>query len=247
MRRRLPLLLAGLMAATMAFASRLPGTRAEEPLVVSPEVIAEFADYMARRKPLYFAVSSDGLFSWYMYCLDYNCQPAQTNRRMTIDRCEQRSGVDCVIFASGEEIQVDYRVGDPATMAPANTKPCEIEAFAAGSTAVAAVAALRAGECSDLRRFGYYDDFKAFATTDPRKFRNAWGWSYRYGSPEDAMKAALEQCAKLQKELSVADPCAVFAIGDIVIDGMAEADRRAAAETYKKNRDATNADLSSAN
>jgi hypothetical protein len=105
------------------------------------------------------------------------------------------------------------------------------------------VATLRPSECSDFRRFGHYDDFKAFATTDLHKRRSAWGWSSRHGSPDEAIKSALEQCAISQKELSVSERCAIFAIGDIVIEGMTEAEQRAAADVYRKKRDATNADL----
>jgi hypothetical protein len=128
-------------------------------------------------------------------------------------------------------------------MVPAKAAPCEIETFATGSSAAAIVASLWPGQCSDVRRFGYYDDFKAFATSDLAKFRIARGWSYHRGSPADAIKGAMEQCGKSQKALSVSDPCQLFAIGDIVVYGMSEAEQRAAAEIYMKNTDATNADL----
>lgn len=244
MRCRLPLLLAGLIAAMATFASRSQQTRADEPLVVSPDVMADFAQYKARKKPLYFAVSSDGLFSWYSYCMDYNCQAAQGYRREAIEDCEKEGGTDCVIFAVGDEVQVEFRVGDPATMVPAKAVPCTIDAFAANAAVGAIVASLRRGACSDFRRFGYYDDFKAFAASDPAKSRSARGWAFRYGTPEDAIKAAMDECVKTQKALAVSDPCELFAVGDIVVRGMSGAEQRAAAEIYKKNKDATNADLS---
>jgi hypothetical protein len=209
--------------------------------------MADFAQYKSRTKPLYFAVSSDGLFSWYSYCIDYNCQAAQGYRREAIEDCEKEGGTDCVIFAVGDEVQVEYRVGDPATMVAAKATPCTIDTFAANAAVGAIVASLRPGACSSFRRFGYLDDFKAFAASDLAKFRSARGWGSRYSSPEEAIKSALEQCAKSQKELSVSDPCQLFAIGDIVVHGMSEAGQHAAAEVYKKNKDATNADLPSAN
>ena len=101
MRCRLPLLLAGVVVAVLVFASHSPRTRAEEPLAVSPGVMAEFAEYKARRTPMYFAVSSDGLFSWYAYCIDYQCGDAQKYRRTTVEHCEQEGGTDCLIFAVG--------------------------------------------------------------------------------------------------------------------------------------------------
>lgn len=209
--------------------------------------MVDFAHYKSRTKPLYFAISSDGLFSWYSYCIDYNCQAAQGYRRETIENCEQEGGTDCIIFAVGEEVQVEFRVGDPATMVAAKTRPCTIDAFADNAAVGAIVASLRPGACSSFRRFGYYDDFKAFAASDLAKFRSARGWAYHYGSPQEAIKGAMEQCAKSQKALSVSDPCQLFAVGDIVVRGMTEAEQRVAAEAYKKNKDATNADLSSAN
>ncbi len=247
MRCRLLLLLAGLIAATAAFAPRSQETRADEPLAVSPDVMADFAQYKSRTKPLYFAVSSDGLFSWYSYCIDYNCQAAQGYRREAIENCEKEGGTDCVIFAVGDEVQIEFRVGDPATMVAAKTRPCTIDTFVANSAVGAIVAALRPGACSDFRRFGHYDDFKAFASTDLAKVRSARGWGYRYGSAEEAIAGAMAQCAESQKALSVSDPCQLFAIGDIVVHGMTEAEQRAAAEVYKKNKDATNADLAAAN
>jgi len=235
--------LAGLIVVVAALASRPPETRADEPLVVSPDVMADFAQYKSRRTPMYFAVSTDGLFSWYSYCIDYNCQAAQSDRRTAVEECKKEGGTDCVIFAVGDDVQIEYRVGDPATMVPATTTPCMIDRFVPASAVGAIVASLRPGACSEFRRFGYYDDFKAFATSDLAKFRSARGWSFRYGSPEEAIKGAMEQCAKSQKSLSVSDPCQLFAIGDIVVRGMTEAEQRAAAEIYKKNKDAMNADL----
>jgi len=246
-RCRLLFLLAGLIAATAAVPPRSQETRADEPLVVSPDVMADFAHYKSRTKPLYFAVSSDGLFSWYSYCIDYNCQAAQGYRREAIENCEKEGGTDCIIFAVGAEVQIEFRVGDPATMVAAKTRPCTIDTFVANSAVGAIVASLRLGACSDFRRFGYYDDFKAFASSDLAKVRSARGWGYGYGSPEEAIEGAMEQCAKSQKALSVSGPCQLFGIGDIVVRGMTEAEQRAAAEVYKKNKDATNADLATGN
>lgn len=243
MRCRLLLLFAGLIAAMAVYAPGAQETRADGPLVVSPDVMVDFAQYRSRSKPLYFAVSSDGLFSWYIYCIDYNCQAAQGYRREVIKDCEEEGGTDCVIFAVGDKVEVEYRVGDPATMVAAKSTPCAIDTFTANAAANAIVASLRAGACGSFRRFGYLDDFKAFAASDPAKFRSARGWGSRYGSPEEAMKIAMEQCAKSQKELSISEPCQLFAIGDIVLYGMNEAEQHAAAELYKKNKDATNADL----
>jgi hypothetical protein len=53
----------------------------------------------------------------------------------------------------------------------------------------------------------------------------------------------MEQCEASKKSLAVSDPCGLFALGDVVVRGMTEFEQRAAVEIYKKNEDATNADL----
>jgi hypothetical protein len=236
-------LLAGFAAAMALCMSRGPQVRADEPLVVSPDVMADFAQYKARTKPLYFAVSKDGLFSWYSSCDGYNCQTPQTYRQQAIAECEKEGGAECMVFAVGDDVQFEYRVGDPARMVAATAAPCTVDGIAAGTPASAIVALFRPGACSEFHRYGYYGDFKAYATSDPQKFRVARGWSFRYGSPEDAIKGAMEQCAKSQKSWGSSDPCELFAIGDIIVRGMTEAQKRAAVEVYKKNQDASNADL----
>jgi len=243
MRCRLWMLLVGFIAAMAVLALRYPQAVADDPLVLSPSVMAEFAQYKARSKPLYFAVSTDGLFSWWSYCMDYNCQATQSYRQEAIEHCEHESGTDCVILAVGDVAQLGYRVGDPATMVAAKPAPCTVDAIAAGSAPGAIIALLRPATCSNFRSFGHSADFKAFATTDPAKFKVARGWATRYGSADEAVKEALVECAKSAEELGLSDPCELFAIGDIVVRGMSEAEKRAATDLYKKNKNATNADL----
>jgi len=243
MRSPLPLLLAGVITMLAVLASPPLQTRADEPLVISPDVMADFAQYKALRKPLYFAVSKDGLFSWYTYCIDYNCQAGQTYRRDVLANCADEGGTECVIFAVADKVQVEYRVGDPTAMAPAATASCTIDSFAPSSPGAVLMAPLRPAPCKDFRRFGFYQDFKAFATTDLAKFRSARGWASHYDTPEEAIAAAMEQCDKSRKYLAITEPCEVFALGDIIVRGMTDAQKRAAAAVYKKNKDATNADL----
>src|SRR5262249_13862808 len=189
------------------------------------------------------AVSPDGFFSWWSSCMDYNCQATQSYRQEAIEHCEHESGTDCVILAVGNVAQLEYRVGDPATMTAAKPTPCTVDAIAADSAAGAIVALFRPAACSDFRSFGHSADFKAFATTDPAKFKVARGWATRYGSADEAIKEAVAECAKNVEELALSDSCELFAVGDIVVRGMSEAEKRAATELYRKNKNATNADL----
>ena len=227
----------------LATSTGQPVARADDTLVISPEVAKNFAEYEARFRPVFFAVSADGMHSYYFYCDDVSCDTAQKTRNEAVQRCESHGGTDCRIFAVGRDVQVKYRVGDPATMVAAKDPPCVVESVAAGSPAATVVASLRKLECRDFSRFHFIDDFKAFATTDIKNPKNTWGWAYRYKDPNGAMKGALDQCDQSRKEESVADACRVFAIGGIVVDGMTDAQLRAAVELYKKNKEATNADL----
>src|SRR5215510_670643 len=98
--------------------------RADDALVVSPDVMKAFAEYKAAQRPLFFAVSADGFNSGYIYCTGAACDTSPKTRRLAIEQCEMAGGIDCRIFAAGTDIQVDYRVGDPATMVPAKVPPC---------------------------------------------------------------------------------------------------------------------------
>jgi len=243
MHRRGLLSIAALLIAMLALIAPPRVTRADDTLDVSAAVMKDFDEYKGRFRPLFFAVSADGLFSGYIYCIDAACDTSAQTRRHAIQLCERAGGTDCRIFAVGRDIQVKYRVGDLATMGTAKSPPCVAESVAAGSPAAAVVANLRPAECSNFRGFRFHEDFKAFATTDFKNAKNTWGWAYRHADPDAAMKGALDRCNQGRKDNSVSDPCRVFAIGAIVVYGMTDAQLRAAADLYKKNKEATNADL----
>lgn len=235
--------LAGVLAGVAALAAR-----GDEPLVVSPDVMKSFAEYKQRTRPLYFAVSADGLFSWYIYCPERQCDMTRNYRRLAIDGCEKSGGSDCRILAVGSEIQVDYRVGDPAAMtpAPAKSTPCGAAENESDAAAAAGVARLNPRACGNYRAYRNYEHFKAFAGADIGMPRGTWSWASRHKTPQEAVKGALARCEEGRKEFAVAAECRVFAIGDIVVDGMSDAELRRAMAAYKENRDATNADLAAA-
>jgi len=220
--------------------------RADDVLVVSPDVMKEFADYKAAQRPLFFAVSADGFYSGYIYCIDAACDTSPKTRRIAIQQCEDSGGVDCRIFAAGTDIQVDYRVGDPATMVPAKAPPCVVDGVVTPSAA-SAVAQLRPNECTQFRKYGFNKAFKAFATTDLTQRHRSWGYSTGYDSLDDAMKGAVEHCRKGLVYMHATDSCRLFAIGAIVVVGMTDAQLHAAAAVYSKKKDATNADLPAGN
>lgn len=240
MGRLMALRLAGIVAGLAVLAAR-----GDEPLVISPEVMKSFEEYKQQKKPLYFAVSADGLYSWYIYCPERQCDMTRNYRRLAIDGCEKSGGSDCRILAVGSEIQVDYRVGDPAAMtpAPAKTAPCGAAEDESDAAAVAAVARLNPRACGNYRAYRNYEHFKAFAGADIGSPRGTWSWASRHKTAQEVVKSALDECEAGRKEFSVAAQCRLFAIGDIVVDGMGEAELRRAVAAYQQDRDATNADL----
>lgn len=221
-----------------------PAASADEPLVISPDVMKSFERYKSRKTPMYFAVSADGLFSWYATCLDRSCGITQNYRRIAIEECEKAGGTDCLIFAVGDEIQVDYRIGDPATMTPARTELCDAAGGTISGAAADAIARLTPRACQNYRTYGRYGDFKALAGADMESPQGTWGWGYGHDTPEAAAKRAMAECANGRKEYDITAECRLFAIGDIVVDGMSDAELRRAMAVYRDNLDATNADLS---
>ena len=244
--RWLPVAVA-LVVGSLALVGFLSVARADDVLVVSPDVMKEFAEYKAAQRPLFFAVSADGFNSGYIYCTGAACDTSPKTRRLAIEQCEMAGGIDCRIFAAGTDIQVDYRVGDPATMVPAKVPPCSVDAIAPGSTAAAVVAHLRPAECSQFRKYGFNDNFKAFAITDLSKRSHSWDWASHYSTVDDAMSHALATCTKGRAYTHTTEPCRLLAIGALVVDGMTDAQLHAAAAVYSKKKDATNADLPAGN
>ena len=77
------------------------------PISLSADAEAAFADYQARQKPRYFAVSADGSAYFYSYCDVSRClRQAKTK---VIEKCESFSnGVPCKIYGSqGKVVWLD--------------------------------------------------------------------------------------------------------------------------------------------
>jgi hypothetical protein len=87
------------------------------------------------------------------------------------------------------------------------------------------------------------DQYKAFATTDIAQGFSNWGRAAGYESMQEAIDNALEQCVVAQKRDSIPSECRLYALGNIIVYDMSDAELRAATELYKTNKNATNADL----
>ena len=77
------------------------------PISLSADVEAAFADYQARQKPRYFAVSADGSAYYYSYCDVSRC--LRQVKTKVIEQCESFSnGIPCKIYGSqGKVVWLD--------------------------------------------------------------------------------------------------------------------------------------------
>lgn len=218
-----------------------PKAGAADELVIAPHVAALFEKYKKRAYPLFFAVSPDGFFVWYVYCRNQGgCNKARA-RNEALLFCGRRSRQECVILAAGKEVELPYRVA--TTPLP----PCDLGRNL--PPAAAAVAAgLRPDICRDLTRYrANYGHFRAFAMSDLAEVDVAWNWAYDYKTAEQAVKSAVAACERNRRDMGAASACRLFAIGDIVVLGMDEAAVKAAIAVYGDDKEATNADLSAGN
>lgn len=72
------------------------------PITLSQKVFTGFEKYKQYEDPLFFAVATNG--SWYSFrtCSSAFCNPDVSS--LAINRCEERSGLECKIFANGRNI-----------------------------------------------------------------------------------------------------------------------------------------------
>lgn len=78
-------------------------TVGEGPITLSSRAEQAFADYQAKPKPRYFAVSEDGSAFFYSYCDVERC--LRQVKSKVVDKCESYSnGVPCKIYGSHGQI-----------------------------------------------------------------------------------------------------------------------------------------------
>jgi len=108
-----------------AVAAAPPAIAGGDTLMVSPEVNAFFnGAYRNLNPPRAIAVSADGFHFGYSYCPDHRCYMVPSARDLAMQACAQAGGLRCRIFAVDDDIQVEYRVMDIATLtAPAPALP----------------------------------------------------------------------------------------------------------------------------
>ncbi len=99
--------LCGLLAACQS----PTGSNSGQVVRISPRVWSYYQEYAHRPGPLYFAVSVDGEYAGYNYCLDATCPQEFTQTRgNALHSCQELSGQECLIFAHRGDIKVPYEI-----------------------------------------------------------------------------------------------------------------------------------------
>ena len=112
-------------------------TANEEPIYISPRTNTALQSYFDKVGTVgsgAFAVSPDGHYSFYSYCIDSSCGGISLIQDALL-HCQKMAGTKCVILATGGGISHPYKVGSPgaAETVPLMKGP-EIERRVAGNT-----------------------------------------------------------------------------------------------------------------
>jgi hypothetical protein len=89
-----------------------PQVKPAEKITLSHQVWGYYQEYLADiypNRPGAFAVSENGRNAYYYYCTDIRCMPGKGYKQGALDGCN-RWGNDCLVFAYGRDILVNYEV-----------------------------------------------------------------------------------------------------------------------------------------
>ena len=109
---------AAAIVALGAVASVMPlhAARAQEQRIpITKEVWAFYKEYEADitgARSGFFAIAVDGSYATSIYCPDVRCRNTGKLRQKVVSNCEEKSGVDCVLFAQNRDIKVEYDLID---------------------------------------------------------------------------------------------------------------------------------------
>jgi hypothetical protein len=104
--------------ALIATASAAPFQSAqaqEQKIPITKEVWAFYKEYegnVTGAHSGFFAIAVDGSYATSIYCPDLRCRDTGKLRQKVISSCEEKSGVDCVLFAQNRDIKVEYELID---------------------------------------------------------------------------------------------------------------------------------------
>lgn len=113
-----------LIAASLALGSAgtAPAVQAAEPLALHPDVFVAFEIYSQTPRPGAFAVSEDGASYGQSRCDGAICNRA-AQKRAALQSCRGNAEAPCVIFATGTDIQRDYRLLSRAELSACPLEP----------------------------------------------------------------------------------------------------------------------------
>ena len=102
----------------LAIVLTIAGASAAVALDISEDTNANYQDYLkiiGSTKKGAFAVSENGVYSWFIYCTDANCIPDGIGRD-ALAKCQSFSGQRCQLMAYGRDLRI------PITVVPKKTK-----------------------------------------------------------------------------------------------------------------------------
>ena len=103
------------LAAGTLGATAHPACAQDQKIPITKEVWAFYKEYegnIAGAHSGYFAIAVDGSYATSIYCPDVRCRDTGKLRQKVVSSCEEKSGVDCVLFAQNRDIKVDYELID---------------------------------------------------------------------------------------------------------------------------------------
>lgn len=108
MRRKV--IAAALVLGLLSGQPQIPAARADDGgLGLHPEVFAAFETYRQARRPGAFAVSEDGTSFGQSLCRESRCNFA-AEKRNALQACREQAEKACVVFATGDDVKLAYRL-----------------------------------------------------------------------------------------------------------------------------------------
>ena len=96
----------------------------------------------------------------------------------------------------------------------------------------------------DFAGYSTSGHYRAFATSPGHGQSDVtWGYAYNASTVDRAVMEALNACKEGYGQVHVFGDCRLYAVGDIIVQGMSATEREAAMTFYRSNPKATTADL----
>jgi hypothetical protein len=111
-----------IMTAAILIASASQLARADDSLLVSPDIIEFYnGTYKSLQPPRAIAVSADGRHMGYSYCPEHRCYIVPSASSLAMQACVKAGGYGCRVFAVDDDIKVKYRVMSLTDLRPPST------------------------------------------------------------------------------------------------------------------------------